>query len=647
MSATNGWAALRPPLFGSQSCLDPNLSPSPLQPLPQRRNALLGPRGAALRWSLLRAGRTTVTSTSCRCCRVGGGVCSEWNWSRWNRHFSEMDHAENFNSALKFQLEDAIENEDFMEASKLKTAIAEATSKDVVAQLLSELRSAIEEERYHDASRLSRLPPGLVGWWVGFPEDLSNPFGRIVQIFPSVGRFVARSYSARQLLTKTSGTPLFEIFLVKDSNGEYITQVVILQPVKGNSTVSPSPPSKTDDGPLTDSEVTSGERAFEEEDVSDKTNEVAAEKGAGNIISKEPNEEGLKSVINFLKERMPGFKVKILNANKTEEVKAQSESVEQMKQEDEDKSSTKNEDSKEESDFENMLDGAESLDEDTGPTEGDRDMAVKLFIGGVLHNTEDVLSKSFNRLPAELKDIERDSFVLHISGRSDEPDIEEQKATRVKVAAIAAQAASDLMPPEVAKAWSMDTTKVSKDLQEVVKFAVSQAQRRSRLSKTTVFNRIIADNSGLDPFEGLFVGAFGPFGTEVIQLQRKYGHWKDSDGTDSEIEFFEYVEAVKLTGDLNVPAGQVTFRAKIGKGNRLVNRGAYPEELGVVASYKGQGRIAEPGFRNPQWVDGMLVQLNGKGFGPHIRGTELGFVFIPPSPSQSFMVLFDRLKLPD
>lgn len=59
---------------------------------------------------------------------------------------------------------------------------------------------------------------------------------------------------------------------------------------------------------------------------------------------------------------------------------------------------------------------------------------------------------------------------------------------------------------------------------------------------------------------GLYIGAHGLYTSEVIHLKRKFGQWKEDSGTNdpSNLEFYEYVEALKITGDPYVPAGQVT-----------------------------------------------------------------------------------------
>ncbi|XP_051136671.1 protein EXECUTER 2, chloroplastic [Andrographis paniculata] len=655
MAVANAWAtghsAVPPPLRLSSS------SPESINPLRKKKPLLNLPNTFLL-------GRRRNSTLSCRCSNdfesnrnygdissnnISSGCSSSssphssvhWDWNRWTSHFSDIEQAESYTSVLKFQLEDAVEKEDFQEAAKLKVAIAEATSKDTVAEIMLQLKNAIDEERYNDASRICRsTASGLVGWWVGYSKDSSDPFGRLIRITPGTGRFVGKSYSPRQLVTSAPGTPLFEIFVVKDANETYNMQVVFLKNTKGNST-NLSPSDTSTNGPSTD----------ETENASvanDKQEESEAEMGEGKSINVEgAAEEGIKSVINFLKEKIPELKVKVMKVDVAEDINE--ETVKEFIGEDSE-TTTSEESDEEASDVDNNRPDIVSAHGESDTMEDENNLDMKLYIGGVLHNKEDNPGKDeFIRVPADIKDMEKDSFLLHIPKRHLDNNTDENIASKVKVAAIATQGVSELMPPDVAKAfWSSEKIppKVSRDVREIVKLAVSQAQKQSRLSEYTYFNRINISKGDLDPFEGLYVGAFGPYGTEVVQLRLKYGNWKtNNDDKSSDVEFFEYVEAVKLTGDLNVPAGQVTFRAKVGKGSRHANQGMYPPELGVVASYKGQGRIAEFGFRNPKWVEGELLQLNGKGFGPYVKGADLGFLYVVPE--QSFLVLFNRLKLPE
>jgi len=286
-----------------------------------------------------------------------------------------------------------------------------------------------------------------------------------------------------------------------------------------------------------------------------------------------------------------------------------------------------------------------------GIGEVEKETPIRLVVGGVLQNNVDSEPPKLPvRVPARIEHQGRNAFTFHIEDPGSTPAgavASKELAPSWKVATIATQASADLMPDDVAKVlWNVEKVpvKVSKEMGEIIRLAVSQAQRRRGLFTSTNFRRINVSESSTDPLCGLYIGAFGPYTSEVVQLQRKYGHWESDDASSSgqKLEFFEYVEAVKLTGDLNVPAGQVTFRARTGRESRLSHRGAYPEELGVVTRYKGQGRLAEPGFRNPQWIDGELVLLDGKG-GGHTNGAALGFVY--SVPERHFLVLFKRLNL--
>ena len=119
------------------------------------------------------------------------------------------------------------------------------------------------------------------------------------------------------------------------------------------------------------------------------------------------------------------------------------------------------------------------------------------------------------------------------------------------------------------------------------------------------------------------------------------GRWGDEDVPDAS----DCVTAVKLTGDENVPCGAASFRARINRSNLIVAGNSYPDELGVLARYKGEGRVAKSGFADSHWVDGELLVLDGKG-GALTGGAELGFVWAVPG-ERRLLILFSSLKLPD
>ncbi|KAF7843027.1 protein EXECUTER 1, chloroplastic [Senna tora] len=523
-----------------------------------------------------------------------GAEDEEWDWDRWRKHFQDVDEQERLVSILKSQLGRAVYLEDYEDAARLKVAIAAAATNDSVGRVVSHLNKAIEEERYSDAAFLrDKAGAGLVGWWAGISKDVNDPHGLIIRITPEHGRYVARSFSPRQLATSAAGIPLFEIFLTMNKKGEYKLQAVYLKR-RGvhNSPIASS------------TALDASERLSSVESTEDK-NELFVvstedpESGDDKDDSSDPA-EGIPGFQNVLKDMIPGVKVKVLKVTAPEKV-------------DKDLIS-KNE------------------------------IAVKVVIGGLVQKLSSNLStRDLLRVPAKLEKGHR-SFSFTVEKEINSQDGQGKgKSSSDKSTKIPGRRSVDHVMFDLAKFIGRGKvpSKVLKDVGELISLTLSQAQNHQPLSGSTIFNRIEAPSSS-DPLNGLYIGAHGLYSSEVIQMRRRFGQWQEEGGArePSDLEFYEYVEALKLTGDPYVPAGQVAFRAKVGKRYQLPHKGIIPEEFGVVARYKGQGRLAEPGFRNPRWVDGELVILDGK----YIKaGPVVGFVYW--APEYHFLVFFNRLRL--
>eukprot|EP00210_Caulerpa_lentillifera_P003211 g3068.t1 len=159
-------------------------------------------------------------------------------------------------------------------------------------------------------------------------------------------------------------------------------------------------------------------------------------------------------------------------------------------------------------------------------------------------------------------------------------------------------------------------------------------KRNHQLERETMFSRLPTDVESSDPFSGFYVGSFRPHGMELLHLSRHR-----EEGTNR-----EFVEARKVTGDANVPAGEVSFWAYIGRESRSSFVGRYPEELGIQSIYCGKGKIARKGFTDPRWVDGELLCFEK--WSSMAGGNDLGFVWSVPN-ARKFLILLYRVRLPE
>jgi hypothetical protein len=231
------------------------------------------------------------------------------------------------------------------------------------------------------------------------------------------------------------------------------------------------------------------------------------------------------------------------------------------------------------------------------------------------------------RVPAEIEWVDKDNFVLVVD--------------EVKQKEIIQQISSD----QDVETEMNEEPETLKEIENMVKAALSSTDatvniidditKDDAISSTiaglegrVIYSRLKVPEIHTDAFDGIYLGSFGPHGPEILQVSR------------TKVDGQEWVQGVKLTGDVNVPAGQISFKARIGKENRLSSGGVYPVEYGVQARYPGQGRVAREGYSSPKWVDGELLTLTKSN--PITRGAEIGFVF-QVDQSRKFLLLFERV----
>ncbi|GBB97063.1 hypothetical protein RclHR1_29030002 [Rhizophagus clarus] len=92
-------------------------------------------------------------------------------------------------------------------------------------------------------------------------------------------------------------------------------------------------------------------------------------------------------------------------------------------------------------------------------------------------------------------------------------------------------------------------------------------------------------------FDGIWVGNYGNHGIEFLLL--KY-------------EISDYLTATKITGDINVPRGEISWRCNLKDQVRICDE----KEWNGKISYRAKAKVAYTGFRNPKEIDSEVIVVS-------------------------------------
>lgn len=557
-------------------------------------------------------------------------------WGQWKEYFLSMDEVVRELNAVDEEIALAVKREDYGKAASLQEAQKKMEEMDSIISITNELEMAVSEERYEDAATLRDAGGArLLGWWIG-KEGKDDPQGHLILITKDFSRYVAHAYTGSMLAraigwsSEFSGGSMVEDGILADILAQESGNIIdILEGSRDEDDEHGAPVFEVfyrkQGGTWENQPVVLNSPAVSSagsRDLDDLSAILSSQVGGmSNVISIEQGKD--PDGTNFVRINLVDQK----NGDKSELEYNPGKDGEEPDDVSGDFNDPDDETINTVEDLVKSIDGfklEENEIEDSwaGESQGNEDLFTALSKIG---------SSIAQRVPAEITWTNNDSFTLYVD------EIKQKEILEVTNAPSDPHNVGDGSEKEhTTLPISVETGKGSPTLEEVesmVKKALLGASSKlnsnvAGLEGEVSYRRLKLPSVTTDVFQGIYIGSFGPHGPEVIQVERNL------------IDGKEWVYGVKLTGDNNVPAGQVSFKAQVGRECKLSSSGVYPIEYGVQARYPGQGRVAREGYSSPKWVDGELLALTKSN--PITRGAELGFVFNVDS-SKKFLLLFERI----